>query len=101
MASVERVLGHRFVMGAVAREAALEEDEALDLKRLRRKAGAPLDIIPDLPRPAALPSGKRKVRMKGTTLGFQAHLLTDTLDLGGKCDDGRLWLDACPQSPAG
>src|SRR5687768_17095822 len=92
----EPILGHRLVMRAVAREVALEQDEAVDLERLRGEAAVALEEGVGGASAAAVPAGERDVRVEGSPLGLDSGPGAGTLDPGGQVRDRRLRLDPGP-----
>src|SRR5256885_16471977 len=84
-------------MRAVAREAAFEQDEGVDLERVGGEAPSALEEGRDLAGAAAFPAGECDVGHEGAALGLEAGGLAGTLDLGGERGERRLGLDAGPQ----
>src|SRR5690348_16679176 len=86
-------------MRAVAREAAFEKREGVDLEGFRKQAALPLEEIRNLARAAAFPAGEGDVRVEGAVLRLQADSQARALHLGCERGDGFLGLDAGPQRP--
>jgi hypothetical protein len=85
-----------FIMGAVARQVAFEQDEAVGWEGIGREVGvAPFESRRDRSA-AALVACQRYVRMKGAPLWFKAGLDARPIDLGGKLGNRLSRLDACP-----
>ena len=83
-------------MCAVSRQAAFEQDEAVDGERLRRQAAAALEEVVHFARAAAFPAGKGDVRVERAALGFEADRLAPALDLGGERGERRFRLNPGP-----
>src|SRR4051812_44370900 len=84
-------------MRAVAREAAFEQDKAVDFEPIGGEAASALEEGRDLAGTAAFPAGQRDMRVEYPTLGLEAGGLAGALDLGGERGERRLGLDAGPQ----
>jgi hypothetical protein len=87
-------------MRTVAREAAFEQNEPVDLERVRPKPLLSFKEVLHLERPMSLPPRQGDVRMEGPALRLQADLLTRSFDFRGDGSERRLGRDARPKRAA-
>src|SRR6476646_3376063 len=85
-----------FIMGAVARQAAFEENEAVHLERSGAEAAPSVQEFDELARSPAFPAREGDVRVKGASFGVQTNRLANALDLGREGSEGLLRFDARP-----